>query len=74
VVSRKTHITIFSLSLFTAIVLGLINYETKFVSELLFTKQNLLALIVYSLLFMAIAYTGVWMYIEAKAILKKKSF
>ena len=73
-VSRKTHITIFSLSFFTAIVLGLINYEAKFFSELLFTKENLLALIVYSLLFMATAYTGIWMYIEAKALLKKKSF
>ena len=72
--SRKTHISIFGLSFFTAVVLGLINYETKSVSGLLFTKENLLALIIYSIFFMAITYTGVWMYTEAKAILKKKSF
>jgi hypothetical protein len=40
--------------------------------DLFLNKENIVALIIYTLLFMAVTYKGVWMYIQAKLFLKKK--
>lgn len=70
--SKKAHVSIFVLSLSLATVLGGLDYETHSIQDLFLNKGNIFALIVYTLLFMAVAYTGIWMYIQAKLWLKKK--
>ena len=67
-----SHIGIFIFSLGLAIVCGGLNYETHSMLDLFLNKVNIVALIIYTLLFMAVTYTGVWMYIQAKLFLKKK--
>ena len=70
--SKKAHISIFVLSLSLATVLGGLDYEAHSIQDLFLNKGNIFALIVYTLLFMAVAYTGIWMYVQAKLCLKKK--
>jgi len=70
--SKRAHISIFVLSLGMATVLGGLDYETHSIQDLFLNKGNIFALIVYTLLFMAVAYTGIWMYLQAKLWLKKK--
>lgn len=70
--STRVHIKIFVLSLSLAIVLGGLDYETHSIKDLFLNKGNIFALIIYTLLFMAVAYTGIWMYIQAKLWLNKK--
>lgn len=52
--------------------MGGLDYETHSIQDLFLNKGNIFALIVYTLLFMAVAYTGIWMYIQAKLWLNKK--
>lgn len=68
----KTHIAIAIGSVTLATTLGAIDYETCSLIELFIYKEKLTALLVYSLLFMAVAYTGFWMWIQDKNILDKK--
>lgn len=70
--TKKARITIFILSLALALIFGGLDYESHAVLDLFLNKGNLLALCVYTLLFMSIGYTGVWIYTEAKSVLKKK--
>ena len=70
--SKKAHVSIFVLSLSLATVLGGLDYKTHSIQDLFLNKGNIFALIVYTLLFMAVAYTGIWMYVQAKLLLKKK--
>jgi len=51
----------FSLSL----IIGALNNTTNSLIELFFTKEYYIALIVYTLLFLAVYYTGIW-YIKAQ--------
>jgi len=63
---KSVHINIFVLSLILAVFFGGLDYETHSIQDLFLNKGNAFALIVYTLLFVAVAYTGVWMYIQAK--------
>ena len=70
--SKRAHISIFVLSLSLATVLGGLDYETHSMQDLFLNKGNIFALFIYTLLFMAVAYTGIWMYSRAKLWLNKK--
>ena len=70
--SKRSHISIFIFSLGLAIVFGGLDYATHSMLDLFLNKGKFVALVIYSLLFMAVTYTGVWMYIQAKLLLKKK--
>ncbi len=70
--SKRSHISIFIFSLVLAIVCGVLDYETHSMLDLFLNKGNIVALVIYTLLFMAVTYTGVWLYIQAKLFLKKK--
>lgn len=72
IMSKKSHISIFIFSLGLAIVCGSLDYATHSILDLFLNKGNIVALIIYTLLFMVVTYTGVWMYIQAKLFLKKK--
>ena len=69
--SKISHISIFIFSLGLAIVCGGLDYATHSMLDLFLNKGNIVALVIYTLLFMAVTYTGVWMYIQAKLLLKK---
>lgn len=66
----KKHIGITLASTGLAIVLGVVDYQTHSASDLFFNSGNLMALIIYTLLFMAVSYTGVWLWQLAKSALK----
>jgi hypothetical protein len=70
--NKKKHCFILVTSLSLALVLGGVDDETHSIRDLFFNNGNIIAIIVYTLLFMAVAYTGVWMYIRVKLFLKKK--
>jgi hypothetical protein len=72
IMSKRSHISIFIFSLGLAIVFGGLDYATHSMLDLFLNKGNIVALVIYTLLFMAVTYTGVWMYIQAKLLLKKK--
>jgi len=72
--TNKTHIVIFIFSFLLALIFGGLDYKTHTVLDLFLSKENLFALCVYTLLFMSIGYTGIWMYMEAKTFFKKKPF
>lgn len=72
IMSKRSHISIFIFSLGLAIVCGGLDYATHSMLDLFLSKGNIVALITYTLLFVAVTYTGVWMYIQAKLLLKKK--
>jgi hypothetical protein len=72
IMSKRSHISIFIFSLGLAIVFGGLDYATHSMLDLFLNKGKFVALVIYSLLFMAVTYTGVWMYIQAKLLLKKK--
>ena len=70
---RKTaHISIFVLSLTLALILGVLDHETHTISALFLNKGNIFALVIYTLLFMTVAYTGIWIYKRTKIVLKNK--
>jgi hypothetical protein len=69
--SKISHISIFIFSLGLAIVCGGLDYATHSMLDLFLNKGKFVALVIYTLLFMAVTYTGVWMYIQAKLLLKK---
>lgn len=69
--SKRSHISIFIFSLGLAIVCGGLDYATHSMLDLFLSKGNIVALIIYTLLFVAVTYTGVWMYIQAKLLLRK---
>ncbi len=72
IMSKRSHISIFIFSLGLAIVFGGLDYATHSMLDLFLNKGKFVALVIYTLLFMAVTYTGVWMYIQAKLLLKKK--
>ena len=71
IMSKRSHISIFIFSLGLAIVLAGLDYATHSMLDLFLHKGNIVALAIKTLLFMAITYTGFWMYIQAKLFLKK---
>jgi len=70
--SKRSHISIFIFSLGLTIVCGGLDYATHSMLDFFLSKGNIVALIIYTLLFVAVTYTGVWMDIQAKLLLKKK--
>ena len=72
IMSKRSHISIFIFSLGLAIVFGGLDYATHSMLDLFLNKGKFVALVIYTLLFMAVTYTSVWMYIQAKLLLKKK--
>ena len=70
--SKISHISIFIVSLGLSIVCGGLDYATHSMLDLFLNKGKFVALVIYTLLFMAVTYTGFWMYIQAKLLLKKK--
>lgn len=72
IMSKRSHISIFIFSLGLAIVFGGLDYATHSMLDLFLNKGKFVALVIYTLFFMAVTYTGVWMYIQAKLLLKKK--
>ena len=71
IMSKRSHISILIFSLGLAIVFGGLDHATHSMLDLFLNKGNIVALVIYTLLFMAVTYTGVWMYIQAKLLLKK---
>lgn len=71
IMSKRSHISIFIFSLGLAIVLACLDYTTHSMLDLFLNKGKFVALVIYTLLFMAVIYTGFWMYIQAKLFLKK---
>jgi hypothetical protein len=70
---RKTaHISVFVLSLTLALILGVLDHETHTISALFLNKGNIFALVIYTLLFMTVSYTGIWIYKRTKIVLKNK--
>lgn len=69
-VNVKKHVVITLVSFGLAIVLGAVDYQTHSASDLFLNRGNLVALIIYTLLFMAVSYTGVWLWQLAKSALK----
>jgi len=69
----KTHFFIFLACLSCAILVGVLDYETHSISDLFLEKGNIVALVVYTILFMAVAYTGLWLWTQAKAVFKTTS-
>jgi len=69
----KSHILIFFISLSCAITLGVLDYETQSFSDLFLGKGNVVALVVYTLLFMAVAYTALWFWFQTKEFLEKNT-
>ena len=69
--SKRSHICIFIFSLGLTFVFGSLDNATHSMLDLFLNKGNIFPLIIYTLLFMAVTYTGVWMYIQAKLFLKK---
>ena len=70
--SKKSHLIVFFLALTIAVILGGLDYETRSISDLFLKTRNIVALGVYTLLFMTVSYTGIWMYVQAKLFLNKK--
>ena len=62
----KRHIAILASCLAATFFLRTTNAETLTVSALFLLNGNGIALFVYTLLFMAVAYTGYWIYIREK--------
>lgn len=70
---RKTaHISVFVFSLTLALILGVLDHETHTISALFLNKGNIFALVIYTLLFMTVSYTGIWIYNRTKIVLKNK--
>lgn len=67
----KKHIGIALASMGLAIALGAVDYQTHSTSDLFLNPGNFVALIIYTLLFMAVSYTGIWLWQLAKSALKK---
>ena len=63
---RKYHILIFLLCFSLAIIIGALNYSLNSLFELFSTKKHIIAVIIYTLLFMAVYYTGIWVYFNSK--------
>jgi len=62
----KRHIAILASCLAAAFFLGAIDAKVLSISDLFLLNGNGIALFVYTLLFMAVAYTGYWIYIRRK--------
>lgn len=69
---KTTHISVFVLSLTLALILGVLDNETHTISALFLNKGNIFALVIYTLLFMTVSYTGIWIYNRTKIVLKNK--
>ena len=65
---RKYHILIFLLCFGFAMIIGVLNYNLNSLFELFSTKKHMIAIVIYTLLFMAVYYTGVWVYFNSKKI------
>ena len=62
----KDHILIFLLCFSFAIIIGVLNYSLNSLFELFSTKKHIIAIVIYTLLFMAVYYTGIWVYFNSK--------
>jgi len=69
----KTHFFFFFFFFFFFIFFLVFDYETHSISDLFLGKGNFVALVVYTILFMAVAYTGLWLWTQAKAVFKTTS-
>ncbi len=63
---KITHFIIIVLSLSCALTLVILNSKTLIISKLLIDSKNLIVVFVYTLLFMSVLYTGVWIYLQSK--------
>ena len=62
----KDHILISLLCFSLAIIIGVLNYSLNSLFELFSTKKYIIAIVIYTLLFMAVYYTGIWVYFNSK--------
>jgi len=63
---HKYHILIFLVCLGLAMIIGVLNYSLNSLFELFSTKKYIIAIVIYTLLFMAVYYTGIWVYFNSK--------
>jgi len=63
---RKYHILIFLLCFSFTMIIGVLNYNLNSLFELFSTKKHIIAIVIYTLLFMAVYYTGIWVYFNSK--------
>ena len=63
---QKYHILIFLLCFSFAIIIGVLNYGLNSLFDLFKIKEYSIAIIIYTLLFMAVYYTGIWVYLNSK--------
>ena len=73
IMSKRSHISIFIFSLGLAIVFGGLDYATHSMLDLFLNKGKFVALVIYTPLFIVVTYTGFWMYIQEKTIVKEKT-
>ena len=69
---KKTHFIIIVSSLICALTLVILNSKTLTISKLLIDSKHQIVVFVYTLLFMSVLYTGVWIYLHSK--LNSKDF
>ena len=63
---KMTHFVIIISSLSCALTLVILNSKTLTISKLLIDSKQQIVVIVYTLLFMSVLYTGVWIYLQSK--------
>lgn len=63
---KITHFIIIISSLSFALTLVILNSKTLTISKLLIDSKHQIVVFVYTLLFMSVLYTGVWIYLQSK--------
>ena len=57
---KKLHFIVWTISLATSILIGLVNFKEDCFCKLFLVENNVVALIIYSLLISTVIYTGIW--------------
>jgi hypothetical protein len=63
---NKYHTLVFVFCFCFAVIVAFLNSNTNSLFQLFSTKIEILAVVVYSLLFNAVSYTGIWIYHNSK--------
>lgn len=58
--SGKLHLLIWILSIIVSVFIALVNHEEDCICKLFLIENNVVALIIYSLLISTVIYTGIW--------------
>tara|TARA_Y200000002_G_scaffold118444_1_gene96950 strand:+ start:2219 stop:2422 length:204 start_codon:yes stop_codon:yes gene_type:complete len=65
---KNVHVLIIFCCLAFVLVLGTLTFQGFWDIKFLFVKDNAIPILVYTMLFMAVAYTGYWIYTRDKNI------